>query len=182
MGDKKVKDIMLPLSEYATVSGEQTLQDALKALDKAQLGLTNNRHHHRAVLVLNETGDVIGKLGHWAILRRLEPKFLNTADLSVLSKANFSTDQITDLEDSLTGFSASLSALCKRAAGVKAKDAMVPVAESIDEDESLVAAIHQLVVSHVQSLLVTRNRAIVGILRLSDVFEEVANLIREEGA
>ena len=133
MDEKKVKDLMLPLSEYATVSSESTIQDALKALDRAQLGLTDDRHHHRAVLVLDEDGDVVGKLGHWAILRKLEPKFLNTGDLSVLSKANFKTDDISDLEESLTGFMGSLSALCKRAAGIRAKDA-IPLARVITGD------------------------------------------------
>ena len=178
MHDKKVKDLMLPLSEYATILGERTIQDALKALDKAQLGLTNDRHYHRAVLVLDENREVVGKLSHWAILRKLEPKFLNTDDLSALSRANFTADYISDLEESLTGFLGSLQALCKRASRIKAKDAMVPVGESIDENESLVFAIHQFVVSHAQSILVTRKGKIVGTLRLSDAFEEVADIIR----
>jgi CBS domain-containing protein len=179
MEDKKVRDVMLPLSEYATVFGESTVQNAIKALDKAQLGLTDNRHHHRAVLVLDDRGEVIGKLSHWAILRKLEPRFLNAGDLSVLSRANFTDEDISNLEEGLTGFVGSLSALCRRAARIKAKDAMVPISESIDENESLVAAIHQLVVSHVHSLLVTRDGKTIGILRLSDVFQEIAELIKQ---
>ncbi len=181
MGEKRVKDLMLPLSEYATISGERTIQDALKALDKVQLGLTYDQHHNRAVLVLGVDGEVVGKLSHLSILRKLEPKFLNTNDLSALSRANLSADYISNLEESITGFSVSLSTLCKRSSGIKAKDAMVHVGESIDENESLVVAIHQLVVRHVQSLLVRRESKTVGILRLSDVFEEVADIIRNNG-
>ena len=181
MHEKKVKDLMLPLSEYATVSGERTIEEALRVLDRAQLGLTADRHFHRAVLVLDENGAVVGKLSHWAILKKLEPRFLNTEDLSILSRASFTKDNITDLEESLIGFSGSLSALCRRAARIRAKDAMVPVSERIDENESLVAAIHRLVVSHLQSLLVTREGKTVGILRLSDVFQEVVGLIRRQG-
>ena len=181
MEEKKVKDLMLPLEEYANVSGERTVHEALRALDKAQLGLTDNRQHHRAILVLDEDGEVAGKLSHWAILRKLEPRFLNTDELSVFSKANINPDYVSDMEESLTGFISSLSTLCRRAAGIKAKDAMVPVSESIDENESLVAAIHQLVASHVQSVLVTREGKTIGILRLSDVFEEVADAIRTTG-
>ena len=182
MEEKKVKDLMLPLSEYATISHNRTIQDALKALDKAQLGLTYDRHHHRAVIVLDEDGEVVGKLSHWAVLRKLEPKFLNMDDLSALSRANLTADYISDLEESLTGFLGSLSSLCKRASGIKVKEAMVSVGESIDENESLVVAIHQFVVSHAQSILVTREGKIVGTLRLSDVFEEVADIIRSNGA
>ncbi|MDJ0765517.1 MAG: CBS domain-containing protein [Myxococcota bacterium] len=178
MTDKKVKDLMLPLSEYATISGERTIQEALNALDKAQLDLTDERHHHRSVLVLDEAGEVVGKLSHWAILRKLEPKFLKDEDLAVISGANVDPEYIDEMESSLSGFVYSLTALCKRASGIKAKDAMVPMTESIDEEESLLVAVHQFVVSHAQSMLVTRECRSVGTLRLSDVFEAVADIIR----
>ena len=58
---------------------------------------------------------------------------------------------------------------------------MVPISESIDENESLSVAIHQLVVSHVQSLTVTREGKTIGVLRLSDVFQAVADVIRSSG-
>lgn len=178
MDEKKVKDLMLSLSEYATVSAKSTIRDALKALDKAQLGLTEDRHHHRAVLVLDEKGVVVGKLSHWALLRRLEPKFLGANDLHSLARAGLTQEFISSLQSGLSGYSGSLPVMCREAAHLKVKDAMVPVDESIDEDEPLAAAVHQLVISHVQSMLVTRAGRTVGILRLSDVFEEVAELIR----
>ena len=46
--------------------------------------------------------------------------------------------------------------------------------EYVTEDTTLEVAIHQLIVGRHQSLLVTRNRDIVGILRLTDVFREIA--------
>lgn len=180
MDEMKVKEVMLPLSEYATVSGERTIQDALRALDKAQLGLTNDRHHHRAVLVLDKKKRVIGKLSHWAILRRLETHLLGSVKPSLLAEGSLTSGDLGRLEEDLAGFSTGLSALCKRAAKIKAKDAMVPISESIDENEPLGVAIHQLVVSHAQSLLVTRDCVTIGILRLSDVFKVVADKIREE--
>ena len=180
MDDKTVKDIMLPLSEYATISQERTLREALVALDNAQLGLTNDRHHHRAVLVLDAQGDVVGKLSHWAILRKLEPRFLDTEALSALCRENLTADYMVDMEESLSDVLTGLSGLCRRASGVKAKEAMVPAGESIDQDASLVSAIHQLVVSHANSMLVTHDGRTVGILRLSDVFETVAAVIKSD--
>lgn len=46
--EPRVRDLLLLLSEYSTVSSEATLRDALVALSKAQMGLTDDRHHHRA--------------------------------------------------------------------------------------------------------------------------------------
>jgi predicted transcriptional regulator len=44
--------------------------------------------------------------------------------------------------------------------------------EYIEADASLCEAVHMLVMGHHQSLLVTRDKKIVGILRLTDVFKE----------
>jgi CBS domain-containing protein len=49
-------------------------------------------------------------------------------------------------------------------------------------DATLDQAIHQLVVGHHQSLLVTKDgKEIVGILRLTDVFQEISERIKECG-
>jgi len=45
--------------------------------------------------------------------------------------------------------------------------------EYVEEDASLDVAIHRLVMGHHQSLLVTRGKKIVGILKLTDVFAEI---------
>jgi predicted transcriptional regulator len=45
--------------------------------------------------------------------------------------------------------------------------------EYVNEDASLEVACHQLVLGHHQSLLVTRGDKIIGILRLTDVFNAI---------
>ena len=176
--EKKVKDLMLSLSVYATVAAESTIQDALRALSKSQLGLTNDRHHHRAVLVLDKQGNVIGKLSHWAILRSLEPRFLKREEVTPLYRTGLTEEYVQSLQEKMTHLTESLSQMCRKAARVKAKDAMVAIVESIDEGASLTSAIRTLVLTHAQSMLVTRDGTVVGILRLTDVFEEIAEQIR----
>ncbi len=172
---------MLPLDEYAKISAEETIRDALLALNKAQLGLTFDRHHHRAILVLDGAGEVVGKLSHWAILRKLEPKILSAEDVAALDAAGLSQEFVSSLEDGVFSHFGDLTLLSRRAAKIKARDAMVSAGESIDENAPLTAAIHQLVTTHAQSMTVTRGGTTVGILRLSDVFETVAELIRDAG-
>jgi len=177
--EPRVRDVMLLLSEYSTVSSEATLRDALVALSKAQLGLTYDRHHHRAVLALDARGKVVGKLSHWAILRSLEPKLLSDRELRALNRAGLSSDFIDSLRETVHFFKGSLRHMCANAAKVKVRDAMVPAGEGIDENAPLTEAIHRMVVEHAQSILVTRQSEVIGVLRLSDVFEEVADAIRE---
>jgi CBS domain-containing protein len=176
---RKVKDIMLSLNVYATVSCEASIREALMALSKSQLGLTYDRHHHRAVLALDENGNVVGKLTHWAILRSLEPSILSREDYERLSRVRLSPEFIRTMVDRLYfTLDDNLELLCEKAARVKVKDSMVPVEESLDEEASLTYAIRFMVTGHWQSALVTRGDKVVGILRLSDVFEEVAALIQ----
>ena len=50
--------------------------------------------------------------------------------------------------------------------------------EIIDQDASLNQGIHQLILGHHQSLLVASKGEVVGILRLADVFMEVARRMK----
>jgi CBS domain-containing protein len=182
MEPRTVKDLMLSLEEYATVSSDATLREALVALSKAQMGLTYDRHHHRAVLVLDREGRVIGKLTHWAILRSLEPRLFGAAEHEALSRSGLSPEFIQSLRQRWEAIPADLELMCRAASKVRARDAMVAVQDSIDEEAPLTEAIRMLVVGHWQSLLVTRDGEVVGILRLADVFEEVADQIRGPGS
>jgi len=180
MNERKVRDVMLSLEEYATIRKGCTIRDALFALNKAQLGLTCDRHQHRAVLVLDPRGDVVGKLSHLAILRSLEPVGIREDDVAALDRAGLSIDFIGRLKREVQASGISLRQMCRAAARVRVEDAMVPVSESIDEEAPLTEAIQQMVRSREQSMLVRRQGRAVGVLRLADVFEEVADLIREE--
>ena len=57
---KIVKEIMVPLSDYPTVSEDATLKDAVEALEKAQKKLDPSRYQHRAVLVYDDNKKIVG--------------------------------------------------------------------------------------------------------------------------
>ena len=48
-----IKDLMVPLDEYATVQEKATLSEAVLALEQAQEKYQQLPYKHRAVLVLN---------------------------------------------------------------------------------------------------------------------------------
>jgi len=72
-----------------------------------------------------------------------------------------------------------LDDVCKKASRVRVEEIMeVPgEMEKIAADAGLNVAIHQMVVGQLQSLMVTEADDIVGIPRLSDVFNEICRLI-----
>jgi CBS domain-containing protein len=73
-----------------------------------------------------------------------------------------------------------LNDICSKAAGLRVKSFMYTPkgGKYVREDTTMDEAIHQLVVGHHQSLLVTRSEEIVGILRLTDVFHEICGIIK----
>jgi len=177
MPNKCVRDLMLSLDQCATVHENATIRDALISLDNAQLRLGIDRPPFRTVLVLDDDQHVVGKLTYWSILRRIEPGFLRCSECVMLSRVCLSPEVIESLNTWLSGFANNLSMMCAEAAKTRARDAMIPVAGSVDGDTSLPDAIHELVSKDLQMVPVRTNGETVGILRASDVFEEIGDLI-----
>ena len=178
MDTKTAGDLMLPLDAYAIIGSDRTLKEALQALSKAQLGLTYDRHQHRAILVLDAVSAVVGKLTHWAILRSLDPELVNTDEFEALGRTGLSRPLLERLQRDASRLGRSVNRMCTVAAEVRVAEAMIPVGESIDASSPISEAIQQFVHLHAQSLLVRERGTVVGIRRLSDVFEEVADRIR----
>ena len=183
MTEKRVKDVMVPLSEYATISEDASLYDAVQALEKAQNAweTSSSPYHHRAVLVYNNNHEIVGKLGQIEILKGLEPKYNQGAMLNDrITESGFSKEFMRSLVEKYALLDKPLLDICRKASKKKAKDCMyIPEdGEFVDTEDTLNLAINQLVLGRYQSLLVTRNKKIIGILRLTDVFKEVSDSIK----
>jgi len=176
----KVKDLMVSLSDYAAVSQEATLYEAVLALDEAQKRLHRDRHPHRAVLVLDGEGHVVGKLSQWDFIRALEPRYNEIVDLNAVARFGWSTQFIRSMVEDQGLWQKPLDNLCQRASRIKVRNVMYTPAEGeyVREDATLDEGIHQLVIGHHQSLLVTRDSRVVGVLRLSDVFTQICEIMR----
>lgn len=69
--------------------------------------------------------------------------------------------------------------ICKKAVEKKVETFMYTPedVEIIEENSTLNEAIHQLVIGNHQSLLVIDNKKAIGVLRLTDVFEAIADSV-----
>jgi CBS domain-containing protein len=175
-----VKELMVPLEAYATVPQEATLREAVLALEKAQLTLDPSRHKHRAILVLDESGKVVSKITMKNILVALEPNYGKVEGVGVLERSGFSPDMIKDMLESNSLWAEPLQFFFERAASLKVSDFIQTPSEDeyIDENATLGEATHQLIVSPYLSLLVTSSDEVVGILRLSDVFTKICDIVK----
>jgi len=175
-----VKELMVPLEAYATVALKATLREAILALEKAQMSLDPSRHKHRAILVLDEDGKVVSKITMKNILLALEPNYGKVEGMGVLERSGFSPDLIKDMLETNALWAEPLQFFGERAARLKVSDFIHAPAEDeyIDENATLGEATHQLIVQPILSLLVTSGGEVVGILRLSDVFTKICDIIR----
>lgn len=176
----KVKEVMVPLEEYTTVSDKATLYDAILALDAARRRTNNGKSRHRSVLILDDDEKVAGKLTYVDILQGLEPKYGKVGDLQSMRRFGISGEFLTFMRKHFGLWEGSFRDFCENAVRTKVKDVATPPGPElyVDEDCTIGDALHQLMVGTEVSLLVTRGEKVVGILRLIDAFDVLTEEIK----
>ncbi len=179
MNTTKAKSLMIPLSVYPTVSENATLGEAIAALREAQAGLDRNKHPHRAVLIFDKHQNLAGKVNFLSALRGLEPKYEEMLSDTGPWHLGFTRKFQKAMFESMKLWQDPLEQICRKSARIKVRSFMVKPQENemIEADAPLGEAVHQMVIGHHQSLLVTAENRIVGVLRLTDVFEAVADVV-----
>ena len=176
----KVGELMVPLAEYATVSEDATLNEAVLALEKAQQHVEEGREKHRAVLVLDNKRHVVGKIDQWTVLWAIEPRYKQIGDIRETSRYGFSPEFLRSMVENVGLWQKPLENLCRKAAEINVKEIMqaLTAGEFIPKDASLDQALHQMVMGRHASLLVKKGDSVVGILRQSDVFKEICDRMK----
>lgn len=181
MKEFSIKDIMVPIDEYATVSDDATLYEAVSALEKAQLDFNKSHYTHRAVLILDNSQNLVGKLSQLDVLRALEPKYTEMQSNTGLARYGFTKKFVQSMMEQYHLWDAPLKEVCAKATEMKVAEVMTKPTEGekIEEDATLGQAIHLLVMGQHQSLLVMKNQNIIGLLRLVDVFAAIFHTMKE---
>lgn len=180
MNPTKVKDVMISLAEYPTISEEATLYESVVALEKAHCSETVPDYKYRALLVKDNRGQIVGKLDHLSVLHALEPQFQDIGDISMLTRHGLGPSFLRNITRDFELLQKPLDDVCKKASKLRLRGIMnIPANnEYIEQEATLNAAIHQLVIGQYQSLLVKNDDKVVGILRLSDVYHVVLEMMQ----
>ena len=187
MKSYRVKDLMVPLSEYASVPESATLLEAVTTLRKAQDEFSRNQYQHRAILVFDRNNHFVGKLSQHDVIEALEPNYKNmgrSVNHGSMHRLGFSNGFVKSTLEQYHLWEKALENLCEKAVHLKVKHIMYAPGKSefVKEGATLDQAIHRLIVERHHSLLVTADRdarEIVGVLRLVDVFEFVNDAMHE---
>lgn len=173
---------MVPLAQYATVSEDATLVEAVRTLEQAQSAFDKERYRHRAVLVLDKDGLLVGKLSQHDVLTALEPNYHSVSGLDSVSRFGWSPQYLESIARKFGLWSAPFEGLCRSSRRLRVKEIMHAPEEGeyIEEDAPVSRALHHLIMGRHHSLLVTNEqREIVGVLRLNDVFSLVCQTLKD---
>ena len=179
----KVGELMIPVEQYVAVGLDKTLLDVFVALDEDWKRKNDKSHAHRDVLVVDDQGEIKGKITMVDIVMALEPNYrkikTGAKDHDVLTSAF-----VARIFQDYDLWTEPLDSLCPTCSGMTTAEVMhTPLeGEYVDFDEKLETAVHRFVVSVHQPLLVRRQGKVVGVLRFGDVFEEIRRRMQACGA
>ena len=124
---------------------------------------------------------VVGKISQLDVLRALEPKYQDMVEGKESHRLGISKSFMRSVLKDYNLFANPLDDICRKAGEQPVKNFMHTPTEGeyVSENATLDLAIHQLIMGQHQSLLVTRDEKIVGILRLTDVFAAVFHKMKE---
>jgi CBS domain containing-hemolysin-like protein len=120
----RVKDLMVPISEYATVPEEATLFEAVLALEKAQEQFQHSQYSHRAVLILDKNQRVVGKLSQMDFLCALEPRDANLDQIRQFKRFGFTRKAVALQQEEYLKNSPPIMDVYSKASKMKATDYM----------------------------------------------------------
>ena len=176
-----VKDLLVPVGECGTVHQDMMVRQAIRTLRDARdkQGASGVAFKYRVLLVLDDDNRVVGKLGHSEIVMNMDPIYRSLEDsgeIAHTSTAGLSQTLLKSLLrwDSL--WNETFEQRCQRVLNLKVRSCMsiAITDECVLETDSLEVAIHKLAIYRQQSLLVIGVDGVMGILRLADIFEQIA--------
>lgn len=152
--EKRVKDLVIPLTDYPHMPYWGTLKEAI-----AQLNVVYETGYN-TVLVFDESYKFAGMLLQRDILRGLEPKFARHF------KRGFpvSWDDLVKPES-------------QKRLSMPVKEFMSVVAATVDVGDSLLKASHIMLREAAYLLPVMEGDKVIGIVRMEDLFYEITNAV-----
>ena len=123
----------------------------------------------------------MGWVSQLDVLRALEPRYKDIGDARAISRAGLGLQFLKYMIETYGFCETSLIDICGKGAKIKVKDFMYTPEEGeyVQADASLCEAIHMLVMGQHQRMLVLSEGEIVGVLKLSDVFMKVFELMKK---
>ncbi len=168
--EKKVMDVMIPLEDYTTMKGNQTVGEAILKLKESFASKISTSRimetGHRSILILNDNGEVEGTLSIRDLLKALMPAYLGASKPSTADSIQYSPMFWSGM------FTSEIKTLAK----TEIKDLMSPAPLTIDGESNLMEAAHIMVTNRIRRLVVLTAGKLAGVIREQDLFFEIERI------
>ena len=161
---KRVKELMIPLEDYPHIPYWFTLRQAMAIVREAAIKFEGS-FEPRAILVFDEKYQLMGMLTLRDIIKGLEPRFMHETAL-VKSDPN-----LTVLMGDLFGPG------MREASQKPVSEVMSPVKVTIQGNDPLAKAIFMMIQENVGMMPVVQDGKVTGMVRLSDLFKEISDMV-----
>jgi len=166
-----VLEVMVPIHEYTTLSGDTSVKDAIQALKKSFASKVSTSRimetGHRSVLVVDAQKRVKGVVAILDLLKMIMPAYLSAPKPSLADSIQYSP----------IFWSGLFSTEVRRSADKKIRDVMSPAPYAIDSTASLMEATYMMVKYQVRRLVVRQGGGVVGVIREQDLFFEMEKVL-----
>ena len=180
--DKNVKDLLIPLSDCATIHVNKPLRVAVDELQTVYCEIESGKcteAGHRTSLVLDDNDKLVGILDFQAILKVLIPEISGTLSQKLQAlgvSIAFAEADTPHLDESNQRFKERVI----ENAETKVGDIMLKLrGKNATTDMTLVDALKLMYRNKITTLPVYENDRLVGILRDSDLFLAAASILSE---
>ena len=160
---------MIPLEDYPHIPYWFTLRQAMAIVREAAVKF-EGAFEPRAVLVFDEKYQLMGMLTLRDIIKGLEPRFMKETKVAEGVKVT-SDPSLSIITGDLFG-----SGL-KEASQRPVSEVMRPIKVTVSANASLAKAIFLMIKEDVGMMPVVQDHKVMGMVRLSDLFKEISDLV-----
>lgn len=162
--DKTVRDLMIPLEDYPHIPYWFTLRQAMAIIREATIKF-EGAFEPRAVLVFDEKYQLMGMLTLRDIITGLEPRFLQETSFVKMDPS------LAILMGDLFGPN------MRKASQRPVSEVMSPIQATVSGDSPIVKALYLMIKENVGLIPVIQDDKVAGMVRLSDLFAEIAKVV-----
>ena len=178
---KTAEDLMVPLKGYPHIRRNVSIREAVMAMAASAVVLSDGHIIlPRYLLVLDDDDRLVGVINRRHLLRGLTPQY------GSIMKAKKTLEHRMQLTDGMFPTSLLWSALFSPAAAKAALDpvssVMIPPSATVDRTDTLGSVVGTMLQHDIDILPVTERGRAVGVVLMTDVFDNVAEYIMESGA
>jgi CheY-like chemotaxis protein/CBS-domain-containing membrane protein len=168
--EKRVMDVMIPLEDYTTMKGSQTIGEAILKLKESFASKVSTSRimetGHRSILILDDKNEVEGILSIRDLLKGIMPAYLGAAKPSMADSIQYSPMFWSGM------FTSEVKGLAKR----EIRDLMSPAPFTIDGESNLMEAAYMMVANKLRRLVVLTSGKLAGVIREQDLFFEIERI------